>query len=76
MGKGATVIQSVQGTNKGIAYTETTDNISLLNGGGLSTNTYLPWTTGYTITSNFTSVTVANKTTSTYDIDAKNTKHH
>lgn len=74
VGKGATVIQSVQGTNKGIAYTETTDNISLLNGGGLSTNTYLPWTTGYTITSNFTSVTVANKTTSTYDIDAKNTK--
>lgn len=74
VGKGATVIQSIQGTNKGIAYTETTDNISLLNGGGLSTNTYLPWTTGYTITSNFTSVTVANKTTSTYDIDAKNTK--
>ncbi len=75
-GKGATVVQRVQGINKGIAYDSTTgvDNITLLNGSGLSRSKYLSWEESYKIPSNYTSVTVTDTNNkSTYSITAKNT---
>lgn len=76
VGKGATVVQRVQGINKGIAYDSTTgvDNITLLNGSGLSRSKYLSWEESYKIPSNYTSVTVTDTNNkSTYSITAKNT---
>lgn len=79
VGKGATVVQRVQGINKGIAYDSTTgvDNITLLNGSGLSRSKYLSWEEGYKIPSNYTSVTVTDTNNkSTYSITAKIQIHH
>lgn len=73
-GKGATVLQGVQGINKGIAYNSTTDNITLLNNSGLSKSKYLTWESGYKLPSNYTNVTVEESNNkSTYSVTAKNT---
>lgn len=74
VGKGTTVLQGVQGINKGIAYNSTTDNITLLNNSGLSRSKYLTWESGYKLPSNYTNVTVEESNNkSTYSVTAKNT---